>query len=134
MTAIVDIEGIGEAYTAKLKDAGINTTEALLDRCATPKGRKEVAEVTGISQKLVLEWANHADLMRIKGVSTQYSDLLEAAGVDTVRELAQRNAQNLCGAMAETNESKNLVRKLPTESQVADWVQQAKSLPRILSY
>jgi predicted flap endonuclease-1-like 5' DNA nuclease len=134
MTAIIDIEGIGEVYTKKLKAVGINTTGALLKRCASPQGRKEVAESIDVSPKLVLEWANRADLMRIKGVGTQYSDLLEAAGVDTVRELAQRNATNLFGAMSETNESKKLVRKMPTESQVGNWVEQAKSLPRILSY
>ncbi len=134
MTAIIEIEGIGEAYAPKLKAVGIGTTEALLDRCATPQGRKDVAEATGISLKLVLEWANRADLMRIKGVSTQYSDLLEAAGVDTVPELAQRNAQNLHKTMVTTNEDKKLVRQLPTANQVADWVQQAKGLPRALTY
>lgn len=134
MTAIIEIEGIGEAYAPKLKAVDISTTEALLDRCATPQGRKDVAEATGINLKLVLEWSNRADLMRIKGVSTQYSDLLEAAGVDTVPELAQRNAQNLHKTMVTTNEDKKLVRQMPTANQVADWVQQAKALPRALTY
>ncbi|MDX1418045.1 MAG: DUF4332 domain-containing protein [Candidatus Promineifilaceae bacterium] len=134
MTSIIDIEGIGKAYAPKLEAEGIHTTEALLNSCATPQGRKDLAEVTGISPKLILEWTNRADLMRIKGVGTQYSDLLEAAGVDTVPELAQRNAQNLYKALVETNESKNLVRQTPTSSQVEEWVQQAKSLPRAISY
>jgi len=134
MTAIIDIEGIGEAYAPKLKAEGISTTENLLEMCATPKGRKDLAEATGISPKLILAWANHADLMRIKGVSTQYSDLLEAAGVDTVPELAQRNAQNLHKAINEANESKKLVRQTPTEKQVESWVEQAKLLPRALTY
>ena len=90
--------------------------------------------MTGINVKLILEWANRADLARIKGVSTQYSDLLEAVGVDTVPELAQRNAQNLHRTMVSTNESKELVRRLPTAGQVQDWVEQAKSLPRVLAY
>ncbi len=134
MTSIINVEGIGDAYTAKLKEIGINTTTTLLKKCASPQGRKEVAEAADISPKLVLEWANHCDLMRVKGVGSEYSDLLEAAGVDTVPELSQRNAQNLYKAMKETNESKKLVRQLPTESQVTDWVEQAKTLPRVLTY
>jgi len=134
MTAIIKIEGVGEVYAEKLKEAGINSVEAMLGQCATPKGRKELAETTDISGKLILEWANRADLARIKGVSTQYSDLLEAAGVDTVPELAQRNPQNLYKAMVSTNENKSLVRKLPTEKQVGDWVKQAKALPRAITY
>ena len=134
MTAIIKIEGVGEIYAAKLKEAGINSVEAMLKQCATPQGRKDLAQSTDISDKLILEWANRADLARIKGVSTQYSDLLEAAGVDTVPELAQRNPQNLYQAMVSTNESKSLVRKLPTADQVADWIKQAKTLPRALTY
>jgi len=95
MTKLSEIEGIGEAYSAKLMDAGITSIENLLKTCSEKKGRKELAETTGISEKLVLNWANRADLARIKGVSTQYADLLEAAGVDTVPELAQRNAEKL---------------------------------------
>ncbi len=134
MTAIIKIEGVGEIYAAKLKEAGINSVEAMLKKCATPQGRKELAETSEISDKLILEWANRADLARIKGVSTQYSDLLEAAGVDTVPELAQRNPQNLYKAMVSTNESKSVVRQLPTEDQIADWINQAKTLPRTLTY
>ena len=134
MTAIIKIEGVGEVFAAKLKEAGINSVEALLKTCATPKARKELATSIDISEKLFLEWANRADLARIMVVSTQYSDLLEAAGVDTVPELAQRNPQNLYKALVTANESKSLVRQLPTESQVADWVKQAKELPRALTY
>lgn len=134
MTAIVEIEGIGEVYTAKLKAANIHTVESLLEKCATPRGRKELAGSIDVSEKLVLKWANRADLSRIKGISTQYADLLEAAGVDTVPELARRNAQNLHAALVETNEEKSLVRRVPTEDQVADWIQQAKNLPRALTY
>lgn len=134
MTALIDIEGIGEVYAQKLKDAGILTTEALLEQGATRQGRKDIAEKTDISDKLILRWVNHADLFRIKGVGEEYADLLEAAGVDTVPELAQRNPENLHQKLSETNQDKKLVRQLPAQSQVADWIEQAKQLPRILSY
>lgn len=134
MTAIIKIEGVGDVNAVKLQEAGVNSVEAMLKVCATPQGRKDLAETTDISDKLILEWANRADLARIKGVGTQYSDLLEAAGVDTVPELARRNPQNLYQAMVSTNEIKSLVRKLPTENQVAGWVEQAKALPRALEY
>ncbi|MGH2601574.1 MAG: DUF4332 domain-containing protein, partial [Dehalococcoidia bacterium] len=106
----------------------------LLKAGATPAGRKEVAAKSGLSDGKVLEWVNHADLFRIKGVAEEYADLLEAAGVDTVVELAQRNSANLYTALSSTNASKKLVRKLPTEAQVTDWVAQAKNLPRAVSY
>jgi len=134
MTALADIEGIGPTYAEKLKEAGLTSIENLLDVCCTKKGRKETAEKSGISEKLILGWANRADLTRIKGVSTQYADLLECAGVDTVPELAQRNAKNLQEKMAEVNEEKNLVRKVPALSQVEDWVAQAKDLPRKITH
>jgi predicted flap endonuclease-1-like 5' DNA nuclease len=134
MAKLVDIEGIGEAYAAKLKAAGIGTTQALLEKGATPKGRKEIAEQSGISEKLVLEWVNHADLFRVKGVGSEYADLLEAAGVDTIPELAQRNGDNLHQAITKANEAKKLVRKLPTVEQVKDWIAQAGSLPRLITY
>jgi predicted flap endonuclease-1-like 5' DNA nuclease len=98
------------------------------------KGHKELTEKTGISEKLVLNWVNRADLARIKGVSTQYADLLESAGVDTVPELAQRNAENLHTKMVEVNEEKKLVRQVPSASQVEDWVTQAKVLPRVIHH
>ncbi len=134
MTKLITIEGIGEVYDAKFEAVGIRTVEALLEACATRKGRAELAEKVDISEKLILKWANHADLYRIKGVAEEYSELLEAAGVDTVPELAQRNAANLTKKMEEVNEKKKLVRKLPTEKQVADWIAQAKELPRVLEY
>jgi len=134
MPSIIDIEGIGTAYKKKLKDAGIATTEKLLEVAATPKGRKELAEKTGIGDALILEWVNLADLFRIKGVGSEYSDLLEEAGVDTVVELAKRVPKNLYTKMVEINTAKKLVRKMPTEEQVGDWVDQAKKLPRIVKY
>ncbi len=134
MATLESIEGIGPTYAQKLKSVGVTTVEGLLKKGATPKGRQEVAENSGISEKLILEWVNHADLFRIKGVGEEYADLLEAAGVDTVVELAQRKAENLFQKMGATNAQKKLVRKLPTQAQVADWVEQAKALPRMVSY
>jgi len=131
---VIDIEGIGEAYADRLAEAGITTTHALLQQCATSKGRDDLAKKTGISGKLILEWANHADMMRVQGIGPQWSDLLEMAGVNTVRELALRNPSNLYQKLVEINDQKNLVRKLPTETQLEDWVEQAKDLPRILTY
>lgn len=134
MAKLSDIEGIGEVYASKLEAAGVTSLEDLLEKCAQKSGRKEVAESSGVSEKQILNWANRADLARVKGVSTQYADLLEFAGVDTVPELAQRNAENLAAKMAEVNEEKNLVRQVPSASQVADWVAQAKELPRAIHY
>lgn len=134
MTKLSDIEGIGEAYSEKLAEAGIGSLEKLLEICCEKKARKETAEKTGVSEKLILNWVNRADLSRIKGVSTQYADLLECAGVDTVPELAQRNAANLQAKMAEVNEEKNLVRQVPSTSQVESWVAQAKELPRVINH
>jgi predicted flap endonuclease-1-like 5' DNA nuclease len=134
MAKIVDVEGIGPKYAAKLGEAGISTTEDLLKKGASPKGRKEIAAKTGIGDALILKWVNHVDLYRIKGVGSEYSELLEAAGVDTIPELAQRNAINLTQKMVAVNQEKKLVRKLPVESQVADWIEQAKKLPRVLTY
>ncbi len=134
MTAILEVEGIGESYAKKLLKVGIKTVEKLLEEGATPKGRKGIAEKAGIAESLVLEWVNHVDLFRIKGVASEYSDLLEEAGVDTVVELANRNPANLFKMLEETNKKKELVRKLPTEAQVKNWVEQAKKLPRVVSY
>jgi len=135
MGRIINIEGIGPVYKQVLKEkARIVTTEALLKASATPRLREELADKTGIGPKLILEWANLADLFRIKGVAEEYADLLEEAGVDTVVELAQRNAERLYAALKETNERKSLVRKPPALSQVMSWVAQAKKLPRVLSY
>jgi len=134
MTKLVDIEGVGAVYAAKLKDAGIETAEALLKAGATPKGRKEVAEKSGITEKLILTWVNHVDLFRIKGVGEEYADLLERAGVDTVPELAQRKAENLLEKMTAVNDEKKLVRRPPMLSMVVDWIEQAKQLPRVVTY
>ena len=131
---IEDIEGIGETYGEKLRSAGVNDTDALLASCKTPQERSALAKKTGISDKLILEWANHADLYRIKGVGSEYADLLEEAGVDTVPELAQRNAANLATRMVEVNDAKKLVRSVPSESDVAGWVEQAKGMERALEY
>ncbi len=134
MAKLVDIEGVGESYAQKLKETGITTTGALLQKGSTPKGRKEIAEKSGISDSLILRWVNHVDLFRIKGVGSEYSELLEIAGVDTVPELAQRNAESLYKKLVAVNEEKKRVRKLPVQIQVADWIEQAKKLPRVISY
>lgn len=134
MANIEDIEGIGPAYAEKLREAGVKTEEALLEHGASKKGRETLAESTGISEKLILGWVNRADLSRIKGIGSEYADLLEAAGVDTVPDLATRNAANLTAKMAEVNEAKNLVRALPTEAKVIDWIEQAKGLDRVVTH
>lgn len=134
MTKLSNIEGIGETYEVKLEAAGVKSVEALLETCATKAGRTELAEKADVSEKLILKWANHADLSRVKGIGGEYAELLEAAGVDTVPELARRNAANLYEKMQTVNDSKALVRKLPTEAQVADWISQASALPRVLEY
>jgi len=134
MASIVQVEGIGEAYAERLKAAGIRTTDALLEAGATAKGRKEIEEKTAIAHSLVLEWVNHVDLWRLKGVAEEYSDLLEEAGVDSVPELAQRRADNLYQKLVAVNQQKQLVRRLPTEAQVANWIEQAKALPRIVTH
>ncbi|WP_029555033.1 DUF4332 domain-containing protein [Xanthobacter sp. 91] len=131
---IIEIEGVGAVFAEKLKAAGITTTEGLLERAKSPKLRKELAAATGIDESRVLKWANMADLMRIKGVGEEYSELLEAAGVDTVKELKTRVPANLTKAMAEANAKRKLVRALPTESMVEKWVAQAKELPPVLTY
>ena len=134
MTKIDEIEGIGPAYAAKLEGAGVKSVEALLTAGSTPKGRKDLAGKSGIDETLILKWVNRADLARIKGVGSECADLLEAAGVDTVVELGNRKPENLMAKMTEVNEAKHLVRKLPSLSQVEDWVKQAKELPRVVSY
>lgn len=134
MTSIIKVEGIGKAYTDKLKGAGIFTVETLLKQCSAEKGRRELAAKGGIDPDLILRWANHADLFRIKGIGEEYSQLLEAAGVDTVPELAQRVPANLLARLAEVNQQKKLVRRLPVLAQVEGWVAQAKQLPRVITY
>ena len=131
---IEDIEGIGPKTGEILREAGITNPDKLLETASNTMGRKELATKTGLNQKNILKWANMADLCRIKGVSTQYSELLEGAGVDTVKELATRNAENLAAKMREVNEAKKLVRQTPSDKVVTDWVAQAKTLPPMITH
>ncbi len=131
---IAEIEGIGDVYAAKLQDAGIKTTEDLLNKCATPTGRKKLAEETGISAKLILKWTNHADLFRIKGVAGQFAELLEAGGVDTVKEFRHRVAANLYPKLVEVNEEKNLCNRVPSVAEIEKMIEQAKELEPIITY
>lgn len=131
---IEKIEGIGPKYAAALAKAGIKTTERLLKVGATKKGRQGLAEETKISETNILEWVNRADLMRVKGVGEEYSDLLEQAGVDTVKELRNRKPENLWNAMKEANDKKKVVRVLPALSQVENWVAQAKQMDPVVKY
>lgn len=131
---IDEIEGIGPAMKEKLSAVNIKTTDDLLQLCCDKKGRASTAEKTGCSEKQLLEWANMADLMRISGVGEEFSQLLEAAGVDTVKELRNRNAANLTAAMAAVNEEKKLTRSLPSETTVAKWVEQAKTLDPLITH
>jgi predicted flap endonuclease-1-like 5' DNA nuclease len=134
MPNVVHIEGIGEVYARKLHEAGVPTTEALLEAGATPKGREALCERTGIGHKLILKWVNRADLFRVKGIGEQYSDLLAAAGVETVLELAQRVPEHLHQSLVETNEVCKLVRHVPGPEHVAEWVAEAGKLTRVVSY
>ncbi|MEL6214807.1 MAG: DUF4332 domain-containing protein [Pseudomonadota bacterium] len=134
MTKLTDVEGIGPKYAAKLTAAGCRSQEHLLEIGATKAGRKKVAKDSGCTEKQILEWVNRADLCRIKGVGSEYSDLLECAGVDTVPELAGRNAENLAIKMKELNAEKKLVRAVPSAKMVEGWVAQAKKLPRAVHY
>ncbi len=136
MAKLTTIEGVGEKYAEKLKNAGVTTTDKLLEMGETPKGRKDIAEKSGISGKLILTWVNHVDLFRINGVRGQYAELLEDAGVDTVKDLARRNAVNLTKKMEEVNEAggKKIVQKVPVLSQVEKWIAEAKELPRKVQY
>ena len=131
---IDQIEGIGEVYARKLEALGVTTTEELLKRAATPKGREKLAEESGISQALILKWANHADLFRIKGVAGQFAELLEAAGVDTVKELRHRVAANLHAKLVEINDAKNLCNRVPAEAAVQRMIDRAKELDPVITY
>jgi predicted flap endonuclease-1-like 5' DNA nuclease len=134
MSKLSEIEGIGPVCAAKLEAAGVKNQAELLAAGGTPKGRKELAAKCELSDKLVLKWINRADLARVKGIGEEYADLLEHSGVDSVPELAQRRPDNLYKKMVEVNEAKKLVRALPSESTVAKWVEQAKTLPRAVSH
>ena len=131
---ITDIEGIGPAYAERLKSLRIRTTSRLLEEAKSPRGRKALAEKTGVEPSRILKWANMADMMRIKGVGEEYSELLEAAGVDTVRELKYRNPKKLAEAMATANTKRKLVRLLPSEKAITKWIAEAKSLPMKITY
>ena len=131
---IEQIEGIGEVYAEKLAAVGINTTDDLLEKCAAAKGRIKVAEETGISRKLILKWTNHADLMRINGIAGQFSELLEAAGVDTVKEFRHRVPANLQPKLVAINEEKNLCNRVPSLSEVERMIAQAKELEPLITY
>ena len=131
---IIDIEGIGDVYAEKLIAAGINKVSELLEKCAAPKGRKALAEETGISEKLILKWTNHADLFRINGVGPQFAELLEAAGVDTVKEFCHRVAENLQPKLEETNAAKNICNRVPAVSEIQKMIDQAKELEPKVTY
>jgi predicted flap endonuclease-1-like 5' DNA nuclease len=128
------IEGIGAALAGKLETVGIKRTTDLLESCGHAKGRSDVASKTGLSEKQLLKWANMADLMRISGVAGEFAELLEAVGVDTVKELQHRNAENLASKMVEVNEAKKLTRRTPAASEVEKWIEQAKTLQPMISY
>ncbi len=131
---IDQIEGIGEAYAAKLQVAGIKTTDDLLEKCASKKGRATVAEETGISEKLILKWTNHADLFRIKGIAGQFAELLEAAGVDTVKEFRHRVAANLQPKLVEVNDAKHLCGRVPAVAELEKMIDEAKTLEPKVTY
>ena len=132
---IVDVEGIGAVNAGKLDGAGISSTDDLLEQGAKPGGRATIAEATGISAKLILEWVNHVDLMRIDGVGSEYSDLLEAAGVDSPPELAQRNAGNLATTFQEVVAARpGIVRRVPSEGEIQGWIDQSKKLGKVVEH
>ena len=132
---IEDVEGIGPAFAAKLAEAGVATTDALLEQASGSTGRDRLSEATGISERLLLEWVNHADLMRLDGVGSEYADLLEAAGVDSCAELAQRNAANLATTFQELDAARpNWIRQIPSESTIAGWIAEAGSLAKVVSH
>ena len=131
---IIDVEGIGSVYAEKLLAAGIKDTDILLEKCTKPAGRKALAEETGISPKLILTWTNHADLIRINGVGPQFAELLEAAGVDTVKELKHRKPENLQPKLEEINNEKKLVGRVPALKEVERMIAEAGELPAVMEY
>lgn len=131
---VIDIEGVGPVYAEKLQAAGIMKASQLLEKCAKPAGRKALAEVAGVADTMILKWANHCDLYRIKGVGPQFAELLEAAGVDTVKEFGHRVPANLVKKMQEVNEQRHLTRRVPSEKEVEKMVAQAKELPAVMTY
>lgn len=131
---VEQVEGIGDTYAKKLNEAGIKTTEELLEQCATASGRAKIAEVTGISAKLILKWTNHADLFRINGIAGQFAELLEASGVDTVKEFRHRIPANLHSKLVEVNEVKNLCNRVPSVAELEKMIEQAKGLEPMITY
>jgi predicted flap endonuclease-1-like 5' DNA nuclease len=132
---IEDVEGIGAVFGERLRGAGVDTTDELLEKGASRTGRAALVEATGIDGSRILEWVNHADLMRIKGVGSEYSDLLEAAGVDSPAELAQRNPANLATTFQEVVAARpGIVRRIPTQSEVEDWIAQSQRLPKVVEH
>ncbi len=134
MSKLVDIEGVGPVNARKLLKAGVRATGSLLKKGATPKGREEIAAASGINKKTILQWVNHVDLFRVKGIGSEFSDLLEAAGVDTVMELAKRDAVKLADALAKASAKGNLTNRVPTVKMAKSWIAQAKKLPRAVWY
>ncbi len=132
---IEEVEGIGAVHAKQLGTAGVSTTDDLLEKGAKPGGRKALEDATGISHAQILEWVNHVDLMRINGVGSEYSDLLEAAGVDSPAELAQRNAANLATTIDEVVAARpGIVRRAPNEKELQDWIDQSKQLPKVVEH
>lgn len=131
---VEEIEGITAADSEKLNTAGVGSVETLLEMGRKRTGREKLAQATGISDKRILAWVNHADLMRIKGVGSEYSDLLEAAGVDSCLELSHRVPSHLLKKMDEVNRKKSLVHRLPTEHEVEQWVTEAGSMPKAVEH
>jgi predicted flap endonuclease-1-like 5' DNA nuclease len=134
MASVSEIEGIGPGYAEKLKGAGVDTVEELLAKGGTAAGRDALAAAAGVSEKLVLKWVNHADLCRIDGIGPQMAELLEAAGVDTVVELGNRNADNLATKLDEVNAEKNRVNRVPNAPTLEKWIADAKALPRVVTH
>jgi len=131
---ICEIEGIGPAYGAKLERIGVTTPKILLERGATPEGREAIAKETGIAEKLICDWVNRVDLTRVNGIGPQFADLLEESGVDTIPDLAQRNAANLYKRVVQVNEARNLASRTPSLSEVERWIREAKGLPRVVTH
>jgi predicted flap endonuclease-1-like 5' DNA nuclease len=131
---IEDLEGVGPVLGAKLRDAGVQTTDDLLEKAGSAAGRGALAAATGIGESQLLKWTNHVDLYRLSGVGSEYADLLEASGVDSCAELARRNPANLATTMAEANAARGFVRRLPTEATITAWIEQAKTLPKVVTH
>jgi predicted flap endonuclease-1-like 5' DNA nuclease len=134
MTHLIEIEGIGPSYAEKFESHGIKTVEDLLRAGATPNGRKELIEKTGLSHHLILKWVDAADLFRVKGIGRQYSEFLQAAGVDSIKELAQRRADHLHEKLTAINREKKHVHEVPGINAIERWIEEAKALPRVVSY